>query len=227
MPRYYFTYGMSKTMPFQNGWTVIEANDRVDACTIFRTIHTNPINDRLLNCATSYSEEEFNATTMSKNGNLGAFEHEYVRKTDDGLVWLKGKTAIPVFNPLDSIALSIIINNFTILTKYDKICALKPDSKDMRVDYLYYDENKPIYTDETFKNYTPVALPKSEDMKILLENTKKFSDYLFIYIRKFNNYSPQIVIESKCNGLLPENKIIVISQGKQYIKNKEPDYYEL
>ena len=61
--KFYFTYG-STGMPYDSGWTIIEAPDKQTACGIFRAFHPDKIKG-VLNCAFVYSEDEFHDTTMS------------------------------------------------------------------------------------------------------------------------------------------------------------------
>ena len=74
---YYFTYGTSKTMPFNKGWTKIEAPNRKSAVEIFRAYHPD-INEGIVNCSSIYEEKEFHKTSMWTKGNFGAHEVEII-----------------------------------------------------------------------------------------------------------------------------------------------------
>ncbi len=74
--RVYFTYGSSKSHPYEGGWTLVKAPDRNAALCAFRAIHPSP--GLLLCCAAVYDEEEFKKTEMYKKGNRGAFCHEVI-----------------------------------------------------------------------------------------------------------------------------------------------------
>ncbi|MBO5435897.1 hypothetical protein J6A31_08895 [bacterium] len=78
MNKYYFTYGSEcETQPFNGGWTEIIASSREQACAMFRAIHPDKIDD-MLNCAGVYEAEEFEKTSMYKDGNFGKKMHEHV-----------------------------------------------------------------------------------------------------------------------------------------------------
>lgn len=80
MNRYYFTYGSSKTMPFQAGWTVVEADSREDAIVIFDIVHPRTDGYQgFVNCAGIYDEEYFKTTKMYIDGNYGKGEVERLR----------------------------------------------------------------------------------------------------------------------------------------------------
>lgn len=72
MPRFYFTYGTDERYPFQGGWTEIEAPDLHSACQMFRIYHPDKT-EGLLNCASFYSEEQFNSSDMPVKGNFDKF----------------------------------------------------------------------------------------------------------------------------------------------------------
>ena len=74
---YYFTYGTSTKMPFQKGWTKIEAPSRKAAVEIFRAYHPD-INEGIINCSSIYDEDSFKKTTMWSEGNFGAHEVEVI-----------------------------------------------------------------------------------------------------------------------------------------------------
>ncbi len=76
MKDFYFTYGSDERYPFRGGWTRITAQSINVALNVFVGLHPN--RDGCLNCCHYYTEEEFNATSMPNNGNLGAFEHEHI-----------------------------------------------------------------------------------------------------------------------------------------------------
>lgn len=81
----YFTYGTSPTQPYRCGWTRIITSKDIDPYEVFMKHHP-PIDseDPLLNCATSYTKEQFTATSMyKKNDNMGASEHELIIAVSD------------------------------------------------------------------------------------------------------------------------------------------------
>ncbi len=73
---YYFTFG-TEGQPYFGGWVVVIANDRSEACRIFRAAFPDKI-EGLLNCSSVYTEEEFKRTEMAMGGNFGAFCHETI-----------------------------------------------------------------------------------------------------------------------------------------------------
>ena len=82
MQKFYFTFGSSPTFPFENGWIIINADCKNDACKYFMNLYPNPRNPDIINCAFIYSEDEFKDTIMYENGNLGAGCHkEYTVKS--------------------------------------------------------------------------------------------------------------------------------------------------
>lgn len=78
MPKFYFTYG-TEGHPFFGGWTEVEAPDRHIACTVFRAYHPDKT-ERLLNCCSCYTEEDFKKTSMYQrpDGNFGYRCHETI-----------------------------------------------------------------------------------------------------------------------------------------------------
>ena len=81
MPDFYFTYGTSKVFPFRGGWTRVTAPSINVALSAFVAVHPNIYNS--INCANYYTEDEFLKTSMVKEGNYGAFEHEHISKLTD------------------------------------------------------------------------------------------------------------------------------------------------
>ena len=77
MAKFYFTYGSSRQYDFQGGWTEVEASDIEAACAAFRAHHPDK-NRGILNCGMVYTEEQFKATRMYTEGNLGAYCHEKI-----------------------------------------------------------------------------------------------------------------------------------------------------
>lgn len=78
---YYFTYGSGDPdMPFQGGWTEVEAPDPPTAIKIFNLIHP-PRHGQFINCKSFYSREQFDKTEMQQVGNLGARCHERITLT--------------------------------------------------------------------------------------------------------------------------------------------------
>ena len=72
MKRFYFTFGTSRTYPYQGGWVEVWAEDIKQAAKIFKAIYPNPRDESTLNCCDYYSEEAFKKTLMYKaNSNLG------------------------------------------------------------------------------------------------------------------------------------------------------------
>lgn len=67
MNKYYFTYGTAEYFPFQGGWTIVLAENRQQACDIFRIAHPDRITGRL-NCANYYSADYFEKTGMLEGG---------------------------------------------------------------------------------------------------------------------------------------------------------------
>ena len=51
MQKFYFTFGSSATFPYQNGWIIINAEDKSSACDYFRKMFPNPRNEDIVNCA--------------------------------------------------------------------------------------------------------------------------------------------------------------------------------
>lgn len=79
MPKFYFTYGTDPAYPFQDGWTEIEAPDTHTAAGIFRELHPDrPGHEGVLNCASVYAENFFQATEMYQDSNFGGRCHERV-----------------------------------------------------------------------------------------------------------------------------------------------------
>lgn len=69
---YYFTYGSGDPdMPFQGGWTEVEAPDPPTAIKIFNMVHP-PRRGQFLNCSSVYPQEQFEKTEMAQVGNFGA-----------------------------------------------------------------------------------------------------------------------------------------------------------
>lgn len=78
--KYYFTYGTSESFPYQNGWTLVLANNIREAVTLFDLVH--PRKSDFVNCSSIYSEADFEQTSMYKKGdNLGAGCHEVIELT--------------------------------------------------------------------------------------------------------------------------------------------------
>lgn len=67
MPKFYFTYGIDPSYPFQGGWTEIEAPDPDKTGEIFSAVHPDH-HAGVLNCAFTYTEERFKETVMYKSG---------------------------------------------------------------------------------------------------------------------------------------------------------------
>ena len=76
---YYFTYGTDEQYPYILGWTRVAAPSREAAVAAFRAYHPNRNGSGCVNCASIYTEEQFNATSLPFEGNGGVFEQEYIR----------------------------------------------------------------------------------------------------------------------------------------------------
>jgi len=75
---YYFTYGSDdKDMPFQGGWTEVEAKDGPTAIKIFKLVHP-PRQGQFLNCSDVYTKEQFEKSGMLESGNFGKRCHERI-----------------------------------------------------------------------------------------------------------------------------------------------------
>lgn len=72
MKTFYFTYGSSKSYPFQGGWTEVTAPNKKLAIGVFNAVHP-PRVENIINCAFVYDEETFKNFEMAKTGNLGKF----------------------------------------------------------------------------------------------------------------------------------------------------------
>ena len=79
MPKFYFTYDLDSTHPFQGGWTEITAPDELKARNLFRMFHPDEEGHfGTLNCADVYTEDKFIATDMYLNGPFGAWCQEEI-----------------------------------------------------------------------------------------------------------------------------------------------------
>lgn len=76
---FYFTYGSSKKMPFQGGWSIVKAEDKQAAFDKF--IKKHPLTkDGYLNCSSIYDSVGFRKTVMYKDkSSLGAGLHETIK----------------------------------------------------------------------------------------------------------------------------------------------------
>lgn len=75
---YYFTYGSGDpAMPYQKGWTEVEAPDGTTAIKIFNAVHP-PRYGSLINCSSVYPADRFEKTEMFRDGNFGARCHERI-----------------------------------------------------------------------------------------------------------------------------------------------------
>ena len=70
--RYFYTFGTDPRFPFEGGWVEVLAINQDEANSIFRHIFPGQ-RQGLLNCAFSYTEEEFMRSKMAKQGNFGKF----------------------------------------------------------------------------------------------------------------------------------------------------------
>ena len=64
MANFYFTFGSDERFPYQNGYLIVIAENKHEACRIFRSHYPNRPESGCLNCAFVYSEEEWNMTCM-------------------------------------------------------------------------------------------------------------------------------------------------------------------
>ena len=77
--KFYYTYGAAKH-PFSGGWTVVIADNEPEAVRLFRAVHPDRTSG-ILNCASFYTEENFQRTSMFKsNSNIGHGLHEIIQK---------------------------------------------------------------------------------------------------------------------------------------------------
>ena len=58
MQNFYYTFGTSKTFPFQKGWVQVQAEDREQADQLFRSKYPDNF-PGYVNCAFVYQEDEF------------------------------------------------------------------------------------------------------------------------------------------------------------------------
>ena len=74
----YYTFGTDELFPFRGGWVEINAPTMREAHAVFRENFPDRPNQIsvLLNCSDYYTEEEFEKTSMTEKGNLGAFCHK-------------------------------------------------------------------------------------------------------------------------------------------------------
>lgn len=76
---YYFTYGSDKSFPYQSGWTMVLAQNRLAAVAAFDVYHPRSESAYgCVNCADIYEAEEFEATKMYHQGNRGGFCQEVI-----------------------------------------------------------------------------------------------------------------------------------------------------
>lgn len=72
LEKFYFTYGTDEDYPYQGGWTEVYAMNRHEACSKFTARHGSRYPDsKIVNCASIYSADEFEATNMYSRGNFG------------------------------------------------------------------------------------------------------------------------------------------------------------
>ena len=60
MKKFYFTYNDNKSFPYQNGYSIVIANDIDHAIKIFKFYHPNRKNKEHINCSFYYTEEQWN-----------------------------------------------------------------------------------------------------------------------------------------------------------------------
>lgn len=78
MNKYYFTYGTAEFYPYKGGWTIVHAENRQQACELFRIMHPDRIAG-VLNCADYYSAEYFEKTECFQSGNGKGYTHEVIK----------------------------------------------------------------------------------------------------------------------------------------------------
>ena len=77
MKKFYFTYGTSTIFPYQNGWTEVYAENMAQATAFFRVRHPDK-SYGTINCASLYTEEQFERYGFRKKGNFDGFCHEVI-----------------------------------------------------------------------------------------------------------------------------------------------------
>lgn len=85
MKEFYFTYGTSETMPYQKGWTKVNAETRSEAIKAFRYFHPDHI-EGLINCCSIYERVSMEVYGMLEKGNFGVFCHEAITATKNCLL---------------------------------------------------------------------------------------------------------------------------------------------
>lgn len=93
---YYFTYGADEHFPFQDGWTIVYAQNLTEAIDIFRAYHPDR-HPGVVNCAEVYDAKDFVKTDMYKKGNFDFFGHELIQSYHviwDGTEGTKGFGAL-------------------------------------------------------------------------------------------------------------------------------------
>ena len=81
---FYYVYGSWERYPFKGGWSVVRAENRAKADSLFRRRHPDRT-PGTLNCAFVYTWDEFMQTGMSIKGNFGVgcreiIEENYVKE---------------------------------------------------------------------------------------------------------------------------------------------------
>ena len=102
MPKFYFTFGLTKNYPYYGGWSEIIAANKWTAYSVFTALHPTrkgcPIADcYIANCTGVYTEEEWqktNAYETGKHRGYGCHERITVERT--------GKGDCRVKNPYDT-----------------------------------------------------------------------------------------------------------------------------
>ena len=79
MASFYFTYGRDENYPYQDGWTMVIADNDSIAAAVFSAYHPPRDGQGFLNCASFYDEENFMGTKMAKEGNFGQKCHEIIK----------------------------------------------------------------------------------------------------------------------------------------------------
>lgn len=68
LQKFYFTYASNPGFPFQDGWTVVYAKNRSQACDIFNVVHPYYGPSKYINCSWIYTQTEFEQTSMYLSG---------------------------------------------------------------------------------------------------------------------------------------------------------------
>lgn len=78
MPKFYFTYRKTNGLPFDGGWTEIEAPTVDVALSAFRAFHPDKCKG-IMECSDTYLQEMFESSEMYRDGILGHRCREIIR----------------------------------------------------------------------------------------------------------------------------------------------------